>query len=240
MRIILLIISFVICAPIFVNANSSITAQMGICNQIEMSLSFRLINEKKEIPKSWDELIDIEMAKKRPLDRNGFRVKTINSFALVPGAPLIQSQSEIPREYRNHRLFMISREENIGKVSMRGRYAILIGSDGTDSKSLRSFSYFIPEETAKLILKQFPDFDPAKQPFAFTEADFERSEKLKLSEDGSYIYDQSFPEKKIRDIKSPQAPENTPTASILLWPWLLSAFILIVGTVYYFKNRTAA
>lgn len=162
------------------NANSTISAELVICREIELSLKYQFINDHKDLPVSWAEFEGIRMTKAGLLQYESFRAKTINSFAIVPGAPIIQSQLGIPREYSGWRLFLISRDENPTKTSGSGRYAILIKPEELDSKSVRTYSYFIPEETAQIILKQIKGFDPRKQPLAFENIDqLERDKKAR-------------------------------------------------------------
>lgn len=153
------------------NANSTSSAELVICREIESNLLNQFIDEHKNLPVSWAEFEGISMTKRGLLQYQSFRAKTINSLALVPGAPIIKSQLGIPREYSGWRLFLISRDKNFTKTSGDGRYAILIKPEELDSKSMRTYSYFIPEETAQIILKQINGFDPQKQPLAFENID---------------------------------------------------------------------
>jgi hypothetical protein len=155
--------------PIY--ADSRQDKQRLMCSQIQMMLDFRLTHQKKEIPVSWDELENVRVMKEVGFDPNGFEEKMINAFALVPGAPVIPDHPGISKDHRGHRLFMINREEVTNSFKKSGRHIILIRPEGLNSKPFRILSYFIPEETALLILKQFPDFDPAKQPLAFSSSD---------------------------------------------------------------------
>lgn len=144
-------------------------AQMNVCGSLERSLIDNYLIAKKRLPKSWDDFEEIALSKKGSLQLDAFRIKTINSFALVPGCPVIQTQPGIPSDYRGRRLFLISRQEVVTKSSQRGRCAILIEPEGIDSNPSRTYSYFISEEAAQLILKQISRFDPEKQPLAFDE-----------------------------------------------------------------------
>jgi hypothetical protein len=101
------------------------------------------------------------------MKRDAYLIKSANSFALVPGAPSIREQQGISRSYYGNRLFLISREETSIRTGARGRCVILIRPEGLNSKPLQTFSYFVPEVEAQLILKQIPGFDPKKQPIAF-------------------------------------------------------------------------
>lgn len=151
---------------------------MRICGFLESCLVRQSIDDNKNLPTSWNDFEVISYIKKDLKNHSLFELKTINSFAIVPGAPLIQPESGISGEYRGHRLFLISREENITKYSGKGRCVILIKPEELDSKPVRTYSYFIPEETALLILKQIKGFDPKEQPIAFENIDqLEREKK---------------------------------------------------------------
>jgi hypothetical protein len=173
-RITLIALSF----SMFSNANSTISAKMMICIEIESNLLYQFVNVRKDLPVSWDEFQTISMTKSGLLQYQTFRAKTINSFALVPGAPIIQPQPGISREYSGHRLFLISRDETFTKTPVSGRYAILIKPEELDSKPVQTYSHFIHEETAQIILKQIKGFDPQRQPLAFENFDqLERNKK---------------------------------------------------------------
>lgn len=144
-----------------------ISGEMGVCRELEIELSFRLKQEQKGLPDSWDDFIGVVAVKKGQLELESFRVKAINSFALVPGAPVIQTQKGIPREYQGYRLVLISREENITERAGTGRCALFADPGGQNSKQFPVYSAFIPEETAKLILSQIRGYDPKTQPVAF-------------------------------------------------------------------------
>ncbi|MEO7100051.1 MAG: hypothetical protein ABI162_11860 [Luteolibacter sp.] len=128
----------------------AVTAELRVCRELELSLAVEFIDNNKDLPKSLDEFAGISMMKKGLMESDLFRVKIINSLALVPGAPVIQSLPGIPQEYRGRRLFLVSREENVTKSSEKGRYAILIKPEELDSKPARTYSYFIPEEAAQI------------------------------------------------------------------------------------------
>jgi hypothetical protein len=176
-------------------ANSTIEAEMAFCRDLESSLNYQFIDDEKDLPTSWDDFAEIGMIKKKLLPRNSIQLKTINSLALVPGAPVIHAQPGIPGEYQGHRLFLISRTENITKPSGPGRYAILIKPEELDSRPIRTYSYFIPEETAQIILKQIKGFDPQEQPLAFEDVD-------RLEHDKKAEHDQATQEIK-KHLKKP-------------------------------------
>jgi hypothetical protein len=164
--------------PFVSNADTRKTAEMRVSNDLVMEIIVQLDSPDKALPKSWDDFESIGMMKNGLLKHQLFRAKTMNSFALVPGAPVIDPQLEISREIRGHRLFLISREEKFIKSQGHGRYVILVKPEELDSKPIRIFSHFIPEETAEQILNKIPDFDPAEQPLAFDDlSPFEQEQK---------------------------------------------------------------
>ena len=103
------------CLSALSNAESRGTAQMTVCGSPESTLIDDFIGAKKGLPTSWDDFEEIALLKKGSLQLDSFRIKTTNSFALVPGAPVIQAESGISRDYQGRRLFLISREENLTK-----------------------------------------------------------------------------------------------------------------------------
>lgn len=143
-----------------------------------MLLEYEFIGTGKGIPKSWDDFSEIRMMKDGILQMQLFRVRTINSFALVPNTPVIPPETGIPKDYIGSRSFMISRSENFTASGIAGRYAILLSTEKNVSKSVRTGSYFIQEKIAELILKRIEGFDPAAQPLAFENiAQLERGKK---------------------------------------------------------------
>lgn len=172
------IVLFFLFSSIFSNADVKKSAQMGVCSFLQGLLEFQVFHESKDLPTSWETFEVIGTMKKGSSKKQLFEMKTINSFALVPSLPIIQSEPGIPGDYQGNRLFLISREENVTKASGRGRCAIFIKTEGSSSKPVRTFSYFIPEETAQIILKQIGGFDPQKQPLAFENLpELEKEEK---------------------------------------------------------------
>lgn len=168
---------FLFLSRIFADSKS-VSFEMSACKEIGFFLSFRLDNERKGIPEKWDDLVLVEKMKGGMVKHQLEMAQAINSFALVPDSPMISASPGISRDYSGHRLFLISRVENFTKSSGSGRCAILIKPEEPDSTPIRIFSYFIPEETARLILKTIPDFDPAEQPLAFEDlSPFEEAER---------------------------------------------------------------
>ena len=132
---------------------------------IEGSLRGKLSNQP--LPSSWDEIEPI--AEIRKMDPRGslYTMRTINSFSLVPGAPVIIKEPGISREHYGKRLFLISREEEPVQFNSPGRCVVLVDPKSIDATALRTYSYFIPEASAQLILGQIEGFDPKKTPVAF-------------------------------------------------------------------------
>jgi hypothetical protein len=168
MKSLILIVFVTLLSSKYSYSNSSLqTAEMGVCKELEASLVIQFIVSGKDLPMTWDEFEEIGLIKKNSLERQSFKIKSINSFSLVPNTPLIRDQLGISHQYSGLRLFLISRRGIATKSSGVGRCAILIGPNGAGSEALRTYSYFIPEETSKLILDQINGFDPLKQPLAF-------------------------------------------------------------------------
>lgn len=225
----LIIVAYTL-ATIQLTAKSWTTAEMVQCTSYEMALNDEFISQGKELPRTWDAFALVQLIKKGTIQKQLFQLKTTNSFALVPGAPVIASGPGIPYEYANHRLFLISRHENITKQSQRGRYAILVKQEGVDEKPIRTWSYFIPEETAQLILNQFNDFDPQKQPLAFEKAfvdEVERS-KMRVSENlaGS---SPSRPKNPPTPVTPIRLEKENPKYLSILWSALVLIFLVCAG-----------
>jgi hypothetical protein len=142
-------------------------SELRACQNLELDVSYRIGQEGKGIPESWDELMTIERMKAGMVKHRLNIAKAINTFALVPGAPVIGSRNGISRDYSGHRLFLISRNEIVAESLGSGRCAILVKPLELDDRPVRVISCFVPEETAKIILEGMPEFDPAKQPLAF-------------------------------------------------------------------------
>lgn len=185
--------------PFHLNADMIKTAEAGVVYNLGMELEVQIDSLGKELPKSWDDFETIGMMKNGLLKHQLFQAKTINSFALVPTAPIIEAQPGISQEYQGHRLFLISKKENFTTNKGSGRYAILIKPQELDSQPMRIFADFIPEGTAKLILNKIPDFDPARQPLAFEDlSPFEREkqqfqENIRPSKDSLSLEDANQP-----------------------------------------------
>ncbi len=148
-------------------ADVSIAPEVRICRDVEMDLNHTFIKKFKELPSSWAEFTEVKMTNKGTSERNTFRIKTINSFALVPNRPKIKLDSEIPTEYSGKFLYLIGKHEVISKNSGVGRCAILLAFSEKDPTGLVTYSYLIPEDIAKKIIQQIDGFDPEKQPIAF-------------------------------------------------------------------------
>ncbi len=168
MKIISLMIAFTACLVNITCATSrSLSREMNVCYDLEAFLIVRLNYEKKGLPESWNDFEEVAMNLMGLSKTSPLRREAINSFALVPGAPVIKPHPKIPVKYSGNRLILISRIENVVNPSLRGRYAILVEPQESVSQVVKAHSYLIPEETAQVILKQIQNFDPKEQPFAF-------------------------------------------------------------------------
>lgn len=165
------------CLPSLVMASGGISAEFGVCRELEIALGFQM-DEEKKLPASWDDFEKVRVMKKGTIKHQLFTAKAINSFALVPGAPVIEHQAGIPHEYPGYRLVFISREAGKSKSSGIGRCALLADPEGQNSKQFKVYAVFFPENLAQIILKQIDGFDPSKQPLAFEDlSPFEREEQ---------------------------------------------------------------
>lgn len=165
---IIIIILFPVMQPLF--ARSEMTQAKHACNLIELALWDELLSEGKDLPASWDEIPIINHMKRNASTQNLSVIEHINALALVPGTPLIRSESGISPDRSNKKLFAISRDAGRHAAKPNaddeptdtGRYAIFVAKDNRKTESI-----WIPELEAQLILKQIEGFDPGKQPRAF-------------------------------------------------------------------------
>ncbi|MES2921032.1 MAG: hypothetical protein V4819_05780 [Verrucomicrobiota bacterium] len=155
----------ILCSCLSCEATSKGNSKLNVASFLERSLIGKLSNQP--LPSSWDEIEPV--VEIRAMDPRGwvFAMKTINSFALVPGAPVIIKDPGISGDYYGKRLFLISRSEDFVAPDSSGRYVILIDPEGTDPNAIRTYSHFIPEATAQIILGQLKGFDPKKTSVAF-------------------------------------------------------------------------
>ncbi len=165
MKILQTVLLALLCSCLNCQATSRGNRKLGVAYLLEGSLRGKLSNQP--LPGSWDEIEPVVEIRKMDPRGSLYVMKTINSFALVPGAPVIIKEPGISYEYYGKRLFLISRSEDFVPPDSPGRYAILIDPEGTDPEKMQTYSHFIPEETAQLILGQLKGFDPKKTPVAF-------------------------------------------------------------------------
>lgn len=201
---------------------------LNVSGGIALQLDTTLNDQGGELEDSWDDFIQIRMIKNGILEKSGYTIKTINSFALVPGAPVIQSQPGVPRELVGYQLFLTSREETILR-NKRGRCMIFIKLPRNKPGRARILSPFVPEERAQHILNQFPDFDPTKQPVAFDDLFIYNNRKT--------IKGDALNELIHRLEKSPPFdpanPHAMPPPAISVSEWIAGAVVVALGIFLY-------
>lgn len=169
-QIYVIIIGFLVsmnCQAMTKNRNSR---ELSECKQLALQFqSSRLHEDGGGLPDSWNDFITVSNALEGKSKIDPYQMETINSFALVPGHPIIKSHPQIPREFIGCSLLTINRKEKFAEeYGEKGRYAILVGNPTKSSDAMPPLlSYFIPAEAARAILDQMPDFDPSTQPLAF-------------------------------------------------------------------------
>lgn len=228
-----------LCSCLNCEATSRGNRKLGVAYLLEGSLRGKLSNQP--LPDSWDEIEPVVEIRKMDPRGSLHVMKTINSFALVPGAPVIIKEPGISYEYYGKRLFLISRSEDVIPPDSPGRYVILIDPEGTDPKTMRAYSYFIPEATAQLILGQLKVFDPKKTSVAFEnlpaiEKRF-KAEQKELDDFGKAH--QSRPVKRLGTAGSPHpadsaASEATPASRALEWS---VASVIVAGLVLWYLRK---
>lgn len=204
------------------------SAEFGVCNDMAMSLDFRLNHENKELPNTWDDFEMIRVMKKGTMKHQLFSAKTINSFALVPGAPEIKPQTGIPYEYPGYRLVFISREGGRSKSSGIGRYALLADPGGKNSKQFPVYSVFFPENLAQIIIKQIDGFNPKNQPLAFDDlTPFEREDK-EFRKNNFRGFD---------NLSISQSRESGAAPLVSFWNMFFLALLLLLVWCFWIKRR---
>lgn len=147
---------------------STNSGEISLCNSISLQIKAEFLDIGRDIPTSWGELQGIKMIQDGRIKVGVKGLDAYNNFAIVPGAPLIQPSSEIPREYVGMHLFLIRRDPEESKIySYTGRAAILIGPETPDPKERRVMATFLREEVAGVMIAQINGFDPKIQPLAF-------------------------------------------------------------------------
>ncbi len=154
------------CAALIKDKNSH---ELSECKKLAYNYQmFRDTGAGGSLPRSWADFETVRSMRKGDRQSDVNRMRLINSFAMVPGAPVIINGLGIPMDFQGCSLLLISREEKYeDDYESAGRYAILVGSEvpGTDIKPL--LSYFLTSKASRAILEQIPDFDPIAQPLAF-------------------------------------------------------------------------
>lgn len=214
MKLILIAVLLASCCVLRVCASGGVSGEFGVCNSLGISLSIALDQEKKELPSTWEQFELVKAIKQGKLNNQLFSAKAINSFALVPGAPVIQIQSGIPREYSGYRIVFISRKGSITKYAGTGRCALLADPGGENSKQFRVYPVFFPEVLAQVILGQIQGFDPTTQPLAFEDLTaFEREKQqyydnVRIPNKAPLPFSNSQKEEKILQLPD-QPPKDT-------------------------------
>ena len=206
---------------------------LTLSGSLALQLDTSLNDRREELATSWDDFIQIQMIKNGSSAKDGFTIKTLNSFALVPGSPVIENRPGIPREFVGYRVFLTSREETTLRKE-RGRCMIFVKLSGTPDGRTRILSPFVPEERAQHILNQFPDFDPTKQPVAFDDVFIYKNRKAIKGDalDGLIRRLEKSPP------FDPANPHATPPPGPSVGGWIAGAVVIAFGLfLYFFKNR---
>lgn len=157
------------------SGKSSSSLQWRICGTIASGMITEFIDEGKDIPFEWDELIYISSLKDGRLEPNIKAMEIVNSFVLVQQKPMICKDTTVPQKYEGKRLLMIGRQREVDSVTkFLGRYVIFWGTRRMIPDQLFIEVDFIPENLALGILAQMPDFDPSAQPLAFNKMQIEK------------------------------------------------------------------
>lgn len=219
-------------------AKTSISPEMNACRQIELMVGIEFLAKGKDIPITWGEIPTIQRMRNETqgeyVDTSSINLlRHLNSFAIVPHAPVIVSEPGISKKRAAKRLFAISRDKNLASEDASGqaeggRYAVLLSNDGNATEP-----HWIPESEANIILSQFKEFDPSNQPLPFP--DIVRISKL--SEERKQKSLQVIREhhrgkaskKKEHEIQSHSYKEGT----ILRWVWMaLGLLIVALAGIY--------
>lgn len=108
------------------------TPIQGMCRKIESDLTRNVLAERDPLPESWDDLPLVSRLKESPNSVAESYLRSINSLALEPGCP--ELETERPAGMKGRRLFAISCVANLDGAEgteIKGRYAILIERGGT-------------------------------------------------------------------------------------------------------------
>lgn len=102
-----------VCAPtVDLSAKSQSTYEFIIIGGLSSEIAYNLqTGGEKSLPSSWDDFLSIRATNEGRMEPDLPRMRIVNSFALVPGAPVISPDLRIPREYAGFRLILINRAE---------------------------------------------------------------------------------------------------------------------------------
>jgi hypothetical protein len=251
MKFLVFLVTFLSYFTLISKAGGLRTETSIVYGNISMVITWEFIDQGKSLPTSWEEISMVrEMLENPTSSSNFYRLKIINSMALIPGAPRIRQEKGIPHNYWGCRLFAVSRDKNLdygiidpvtGK-SAGGRYC----AAACDTKE-GSMGVWINESEAQLIFKQFSNFDPAKQPIPFEETTTENgkaSYKLRVpssASDSDTITQSTVNQKQERMLQLQKSESSSPQPQEKSWLWLIGLLVLsIVGfsTKYYFSKRS--
>lgn len=234
----ILLVSFFLMTHAF--CKSSKSYEFSICGSIAFEIRAELIDQGRELPSSWDELTSVSSIKAGRMKPDILVMEIINSFALVPGKPLIHSDAAVPLKYDGKKLVMIGRQPQVdGVKNFSGRYVIFWGPREINPDALFLEVDFIPEKVALGILAQMPEYDPASQPLAFDKAlvgEVKRSNKITKDELRQSVRDwESRAEK--RGIEGNSVEKNWQLGSKLV---LAVTFVLIASAlaVFFYGRRS--
>lgn len=201
---------------------------LTLSGSLALQLDTSLNDRREELATSWDDFIQIQMIKNGSSAKDGYTIKTLNPFALVPGSPVIENRPGIPREFVGYRMFLTSREETTLRKE-RGRCMIFVKLSEIPDGRARILSPFVPEERAQHILNQLPDFDPTKQPVAFDDLFIYKNRKT--------IKGDALNEMIHRLEKSPPFdpanPHAMPPPAISVSEWIAGAVVVALGIFLY-------
>jgi hypothetical protein len=196
--------------------------EMRVCQSLAMELSVYW-EESEKLPISWEDFDSVKFAKNGKLKHQLSRVKAYNSLALLPSFPTIIDKPGVSREHIGCKLYLISRNEEIARTGVKGRYAVLIKTEALDSSPIMFFSAFITEKEAQTILRDIQNFDPDNQPLAFDDlTPFE-------------LEDKEFRKNNFRGFDNLSILQSRESgAAPLVTFWNMSAFALLLLLIWYF------
>jgi hypothetical protein len=234
------------------SSRNDLPLEWGFARMLTGSMSINAMLEGKSIPTSWDDFIEISWMKSGKSERSSGYIKRVNSFALVPGMPIIQPQQGISEEYVGKKLYAISRHINYTKYATQGKCLILVQLDPTNTNFISAGAYFIPVPVAQLILKQMNGFDPESQPLAFDDnfiynnratikgdALDEAIEEIESSKQPTNPLVNASADRVQKRLQKIEAARDAKTTFARMWPWLLGGSVIASGMALrkYIKYR---